>query len=86
MFFLKIHFFYQPCFPHTARRTASLAFFNFAMVLNKIFRQQKVREFFNSKFNSSLTNGCQTEFLILKTRAIVIFLKKLLSQLLIIEE
>ena len=52
-----------------SRRTASLGFFNFPMVLNKLFRQQKIQEFFKSKFNSSLTNWCQTELLILKIRA-----------------
>jgi len=63
-------------FLHSAWRTVSLAFFNFPMVLNKLFRQQKIPEFFNSKFNSSLTDWCQTEFLILKISAIVIFWKK----------
>jgi len=49
-------------FSHSARRTTSLVFFNFPMVLNKLFRQQKIREFFNSKLNSSLTNWCQNSW------------------------
>jgi len=36
-----------------------------------------IRDFFNSKFNSSLINWCQTELLILKTRVTVFFWKKI---------
>jgi len=55
-------------------------FFNFPMILNKLFWQQKIRESFNSKFNFALTNRCQTELLkILKIRTNDLKKKKLLS-------
>jgi len=59
------------------RSTSCLAHILFQWFLNKFFRQQKIREFFNSKFDSSLINWCQAEFLILKIRATVIFWKKI---------